>query len=130
MGVNDTFFPGPSGETIAEFEQGYDQLLKRTLAALPNVKIILGEPFLLPVNKYQADYAAQRAKIRDHQLVIERLAEKYHLAIVRYQDVFDEACKRAPADHWSWDGVHPTYAGHWLMAQAWLEAALTRWPNG
>jgi lysophospholipase L1-like esterase len=130
VGVNDTFFPGPKGETIAEYEQGYDQLIKQTLAALPNVKIILGEPFLLPVGKYQQDYAAQRAKIQAHQEVVERLAAKYHLALVKYQDIFDEACKRAPADHWSWDGVHPTYAGHWLMSRAWLEAARNQWPAG
>ncbi|MGO9114356.1 MAG: hypothetical protein ACLP9L_34505 [Thermoguttaceae bacterium] len=32
----------------------------------------------------------------------------------------DEACQRAPADYWIWDGIHPTYAGHQLMADQWV----------
>jgi lysophospholipase L1-like esterase len=130
VGVNDTFAPGPKGETASEFEQNYDRLLSQTLISLPTVKIILGEPFLLPVGKFSADYSAQRAMIKERQDAVERLARKYNLALVKYQDIFDDACKLAPADHWSWDGVHPTYAGHWLMTRAWLAAAATRWPNG
>ena len=59
--------------------------------------------------------------------VVEKLAAKYHLPLVRYQDVFDAASQKAPPYHWSWDGVHPTYAGHWLMTQAWLQTANTFW---
>jgi lysophospholipase L1-like esterase len=130
VGVNDTLFPGPEGETVDQYEQTYDQLLAQTLAALPQTKIILGESFLLPVGKHQKDYEAEMVEIRKRQAVVQKLAAKYHLPLVRYQDVFDAACKQAPADHWSWDGVHPTYAGHWLMMQAWLKTADAFWPKG
>ena len=34
---------------------------------------------------------------------------------------FDEAAKlNTPADYWIWDGVHPTYAGHQLLADEWV----------
>ncbi len=130
VGINDTFFAGPPGETVEEYESTYDRLLAQTLSALPYVKIILGEPFLLPVGKHAANYAAELAEVRKRQAVVEKLAAKYHLPLVMYQDVFDAACRRATADHWSWDGVHPTYAGHWLMMQAWLRTAYAAWPNG
>ena len=35
---------------------------------------------------------------------------------MRFQHAFDNAIKRAPADYWIWDGVHPTYRGHQIMA--------------
>lgn len=40
---------------------------------------------------------------------------------VGFQEVFDIACEKAPADYWIWDGVHPTVAGHELMAREWLK---------
>jgi phospholipase/lecithinase/hemolysin len=46
---------------------------------------------------------------------------------VHYQQAFDAACAKAPAAHWSWDGVHPTYAGHGLMAEEWLKAVDAFW---
>ena len=50
-----------------------------------------------------------------------------HLPLIRYQDVFNAALRRAPADHWSWDGVHPHYAGHGLMAEAWIKTVNGAW---
>jgi lysophospholipase L1-like esterase len=125
VGVNDTFFPKNGGETVEQYEQGYDKLLSETLAALPGVKIVLGQPFLLPVGKFKDTYAASLAELKKRQVVVERLAAKYHLPVVRYQEAFDAACRRAPADHWTWDGVHPHYAGHGLMAEEWMETVAT-----
>lgn len=121
VGVNDTFFPKGAGETVEQYEQGYDKLLGDTLAALPGVKIVLGQPFLLPVGKFKDNYATSFAKLKEHQAVVDRLAAKYHLPVIRYQEAFDAACRRAPADHWLWDGVHPHYAGHDLMAREWMK---------
>jgi lysophospholipase L1-like esterase len=33
--------------------------------------------------------------------------------------MFDEAAKLAPPAYWAGDGVHPTLAGHALMAKTW-----------
>jgi len=107
-----------------------DLLLANTIANLPQVKIVLGESFLLPVGKHQSNYGAELAQLKLRQAIVEKLAAKYHLPLVMYQDVFDAACHRASAEHWSWDGVHPTYAGHWLMMKAWLETVKSFWPNG
>lgn len=130
IGVNDTLAIGERAETVEQYEAGYDKLLADMLAALPGVKIILGEPFLLPVGKYKADYAVQLAEVAKRRAVVYKLAAKYHLPVVPYQQAFDRAMKTTPADHWSWDGVHPTYAGHGLMAQEWLKAAAAAWPKG
>ena len=57
---------------------------------------------------------------RQRQAILAKLATKYQAALVKYQKVFDDACKRAPAEFWTADGVHPTYSGHQLMADEWV----------
>jgi lysophospholipase L1-like esterase len=125
VGVNDTFYR--NGQTIEAYEQTYDTLIAETLKALPDVKIVLGESFLLPSGGYKADYAAKRAELEQRQAVARKLAVKYKLPLVEYQRAFDEAMKQAPAEHWSWDGVHPTYAGHGLMAREWTKTVSKAW---
>jgi lysophospholipase L1-like esterase len=121
IGVNDTFTPKGTGETVEQYEQGYDKLLGETLAVLPGVKIVLGQPFLLPVGKFKDNYATALSQLKERQAAVDRLAAKYHLPVIRYQEAFDAACRRAPADHWCGDGVHPHYAGHALMAREWVK---------
>jgi lysophospholipase L1-like esterase len=130
VGINDAEASGTKAETVEQFEADYDALLAETIAALPNAKIVLGEPFLLPVGKRVAKYQSERQEVAKRQAVVARLAAKYHVPEVLYQKAFDEASKRAPADHWSWDGIHPTYAGHALMSQLWLRAVDAAWPRG
>ncbi|HVU36465.1 MAG TPA: SGNH/GDSL hydrolase family protein [Opitutaceae bacterium] len=120
VGVNDTFWA--RGETLEQFETVYDRLLQETIAALPHTVIVLGEPFVMPVGAHKANYAAEREQVAARAAIVARLAAKYHLTLIRYQEAFDRALQRAPADHWSWDGVHPHYAGHGLMADKWIRA--------
>ena len=88
---------------------------------VPGVKLVLGEPFGLPGGKFMGpEWDARLVELKKRQAVVERLAGKYHAALVRYQKVFDEAVKRAPATYWIWDAVHPTYSGHQLMADEWV----------
>ena len=127
IGVNDTLSKRNAPETAEQFEVIYDHLLMQTIAALPGTKIVLGEPFVLPVGKHKDAYAQDLAEIRMRQAIVERLGARYHLPVVHYQKMFDQACKRTPADHWSWDGIHPTYAGHGLMAAEWLRTVDEFW---
>jgi lysophospholipase L1-like esterase len=112
LGANEPFL-------IDQFERVYDQLLAETVAALPKVKLVLGEPFFAPghattprMDEWQAAMKALRASV-------ERLGAKYRAPVVHFQKVFDDAAKRAPIDYWIWDGIHPTCAGHQLMADEW-----------
>jgi hypothetical protein len=51
-----------------------------------------------------------------------RIAEKYALPLIALQPAFDEACEKAPADHWVLDGVHPTPCGHEIIKRLWIKA--------
>jgi lysophospholipase L1-like esterase len=55
------------------------------------------------------------------QVIVRKLADQYKAVFVGYQKVFDLASEKVSADYWIWDGVHPTVAGHELMAREWLK---------
>ena len=105
VGVNDS-------EPVADYEKVYDKLLADTVAALPNVRLVLCDSFTWP----SSVGPIQNARTK----VLEKLATKYHAPVVYYQKAFDEACKRAPEKYWIWDGVHLTYSGYQIMADEWV----------
>ena len=53
---------------------------------------------------------------------MKKIAEDYNTIFIPAQSIFDEAVKKAPAEYWLVDGVHPTAAGHKLLADAWIKA--------
>ena len=101
--------------TPEEFEAEYDALIAGTLEALPNVKLVLIEPFCC-----QEGGAEQTKEYRE---AVVRLAEKYNAAFVPLQDEFDHLTAESSDPHrWVWDGIHPTTAGHWIIFRRWLDA--------
>lgn len=125
IGVNDQSHAVP----LDEYERTYDELITQTKTANPKIRIVLCEPFTLPVGKRKDGYEAWRAGIQARQDVVARLAAKHDAALVRFQSVFDAACQAAPAEYWIWDGVHPTYSGHQLMADEWERTVRAKWPS-
>ncbi len=124
VGVNDAssvVFQWEPVINIEKYEEGYKALLDQTLAKNPKVIFVLCEPFILPVGKVKDNWEPYHADIINRQLVVRKLASQYNAVFVGFQEVFEKACKRAPADYWIWDGVHPTVAGHELMAREWLK---------
>lgn len=132
IGVNDIWHPLNAGQPVSaeQFEAGYDKLLADTVAALPNAKLVLGEPFILPGNSNRENWDVWQGHLKTFQGIVEKLGAKYHAPVVHYQKAFDAACKRAPAEYWIWDGVHPTYAGQQLMADEWIRTVNATWPKG
>lgn len=127
VGINDQ----SQGIGYQEFERTYDRLLRDAKAANPRLKFVLCEPFALPVRGYAEAtvWSGVRHGLKKRQEIVAKLAKKYGAALVKFQRVFDEACQRAPAEHWIWDGIHPTYAGHQLMADEWTRTVEAQWPT-
>lgn len=126
IGINDL----NAGVSAAEYERQYDQLLTETRIALPSMRLVLGEPFGLPVGHFATEWDKHRADLSARREIVARLAIKHHAALVPYQRAFDDATHRAPAAEWIWDGIHPTYAGHQLMAKEWIRTVRAAWPTG
>ncbi|OGV57117.1 MAG: lysophospholipase [Lentisphaerae bacterium GWF2_50_93] len=98
-----------------QYGKVYDKLITEAKAANPNLKLVLCAPFLKPTGEIPEN-------MRKMQEIVAALAEKHGAAFVNLQPVFDKAAKRAPADYWVWDTVHPTYRGHQLLADEWERA--------
>ncbi len=120
VGVNDALSTARGPVSAERFEQVYDQLLRDTWTALPKTRIVLCEPFMLPVGMDRPTFEAALTEVKKRQEVVARLSAKYRLPLVQFQKAFDDASRGAPPPHWSGDGVHPTAAGHQLMAAEWL----------
>lgn len=126
IGVNDQSRNVP----LDQYEQVYDKLIADVKAANPNVKLVLCEPFGLPVGNRKATWNTWADGLKQRQAVVAKLAQKHNAALVLFQKAFDEAVLRGPAEYWIWDAVHPTYSGHQIMADAWESAVRKFWATG
>jgi len=120
IGVNDTWheFPGKNGVAVPKFERIYRDLLNEIREALPSVKFVLCEPFVLKCGVVTTEWVAEMDQRR---AVTCKLAQEFGALFVPFQAMFDEAVLLAPPAYWAADGVHPTAAGHMLMAKTWLK---------
>jgi len=121
IGINDTWheFTRQAGVALPKFERLYRQLLTETREALPEVRLVLCEPFALPCGVVTREWMPD---VEARQAVTRKLATEFSATHVEFQKLFDRAQAHAPAAYWAADGVHPTHAGHQRMADEWLSA--------
>jgi lysophospholipase L1-like esterase len=122
IGVNDFWHTRKHGYegSVEKYEGDYRALIGKTKAALPNVKLVICEPFVLKVGEVDDAWAEQFGTYR---AAAKRVAEESGAAFVPFQTMFDLATKIAPPERWAADGVHPSSDGAALMAHWWLRAA-------
>lgn len=122
IGVNDYWHKrnGKYDGTIEVYENDYRALIKRTQKALPNVQLVLCEPYYVLETKAVDETWVKPMK--EYQAAAKRISDEFETIWVPFQKVFDEAIKHAPGKYWTADGVHPSMAGAQLMAEAWLKA--------
>lgn len=130
IGVNDVWHgvSWDNGVSPEKYEKIYCMLLDEIKAELPDVKIMILEPFCLKgsatenteeqPDKWNEFNGGVRAMAKKAKAV----AEKYSLPFVPLQDKFDEVSKDKDTSYWLMDGVHPNAPGHELIAREWLKA--------
>ena len=107
--------------TVAKHEEQYDAMLRLTLEKFPDIVLVLCEPFIFKVGNIGRNWKAYHADMTERKAVVRQLADQYNTVFVGFQEVFNNACKNAPADYWIWDGIHPILAGHELLAREWIK---------
>ncbi len=124
VGINDVWHEVDfqNGVDAKRFEHIYRTLTEETLERLPGIRLMLLEPFVLRGAVTEAKWGIFSTETASRAAVTKRVAEAYGQTFVPLQTVFDEACKLCPADYWLADGVHPTPAGHQLIAREWIRA--------
>lgn len=129
IGVNDVYAQvrNDNGVSAKKFEIMYDLMLAEIKAALPDIKLMILEPFLLPgttTNNSEENpgrWDFMRPEIENRARIAESIACKHGAKFVPLQKMLDEAHAQHPGA-WSADGIHPTAAGHALIKNAWLKA--------
>lgn len=129
IGANDagTFTRTKMGPTPEFFGRSLRFLLDYTKEVFPDVKLILGEPFRFYHPKSLQDpeyYARETASIeiyRQNAQVVKEIAKDYGAVFVPYAAELEQYVTKHPVGHIVWDGVHPTYVGHEIMANLWYK---------
>jgi len=123
VGINDVgaIINNRDPELIEQFEMHYTNILVQTKDVLPATQIVLCEPFILPVGRVKENLKNWETAVSKQQKIIRKLAKTFDTIYVELQEPFNKACKKAPAEYWIWDGIHPMPAGHELIAREWLK---------
>jgi len=129
VGVNDVGRAVRSGRNVDvdAFVMDYRSLLNRSRQVNPALRIVLLEPFVLPVTRVKDDWISWRGEIDALRPLVSDLAEEFGAILLKTQSIFDAATQRAEPSHWIWDGVHPLPQGHELIARNWIESVAKAW---
>lgn len=121
MGINDVWHEinYQNGVETKKFEKIYDMIVEEILEALPSVKVFLLQPFVTHGTATDDNYELFCQGAKEKAEATARIAAKYNLPVIDLQAEFDHAQEKAPATVWTGDGVHPTPAGHQVIARAW-----------
>ena len=121
VGVNDIWHKmnGKYQGTVKDYRTGFTKLLKETKQGLPSVQIVICEPFALRCgavkNSWYPEFDLRRQ-------VAAEVATAAGAIWVPFQTMFDTAIAAGSDPQvWAADGVHPTIAGHTLMAETWMK---------
>ncbi len=123
IGVNDFWHKLDHGYngTVQDYEQQYTALLDETRKALPRVHLIVLEPFALRTGAVDARWFPE---FDQRRAAAARVAAHARATFVPLQSIFNQRARTAPPAYWAADGVHPTPAGHAVIAEHWRRAAL------
>ena len=115
------------GTGVEEFENDYRAMLTDLRDARPDVRLLLGEPFVVPV---RADQRRWREDLDPKIDVVRRLATEFGAALPAFDTALNDAARHADPAALCPDGVHPSGAGHELLAGVWTEAVTADGPAG
>jgi lysophospholipase L1-like esterase len=121
IGVND-YWHKRNGEydgTVKVYRDDYMALIERTKKALPDVRLIICEPFAITGTTAVDD--TWFPEFKGYQDAAREVADRFGAVFIPFQSLFDKARAKASGDYWAPDGVHPSIAGAQLMATTLLK---------
>lgn len=129
IGTNDVHYYLENKDSDFDFagwEQRYRGLLDQARSSNPKIRFVLGTPFVAKVGKIgtDEDYALRDSLIHQLSGIVATIAKDYDAVLLRYDELFAAQKKEhplVPMKQWIWDGIHPTAAGHRLMADLWIK---------
>ncbi len=148
-GVNDGMYGFQNNLTPDEVNERYEAALTEainlTRQKIPEVKIMICEPFYFPLDKTEISYRYTphpdcepefirpdtdeseesmnyRFKtVQGTRISAKKIAKNFGCVFVPLYDKFAEMFEKTRREYFIWDGTHPTVAGHMLIAKEWLK---------
>lgn len=132
IGVNNTIHKFKKGiiTPAGDFEASYRSIVKAAVE-FTYAHIILMGPFLLPVVNSEETPLNKPVREKWHEWrsdlnpkidVVRQIAKDFKATYIALDEIFSLAAASRPPEFWLPDGVHPTPAGHSLIALEWLRA--------
>jgi len=122
IGINDVWrqFDLPLITEAHVYLDEYERTLEELVAATkPKLKgLVLMTPFYIEPNANDA----MRAAMDRYGAAVRRIADKHGTLFVDTQAAFNRVMEHLYPAALAWDRVHPTLAGHAVLARAFLEA--------
>lgn len=107
-----------------KYEATLRSLIEKTKPHVGN--LVLMTPFFLESNEQDA----MRRTMDEYGSIVKRLAGEYGTLFVDTQAAFNVVLKQLYSATLAWDRVHPTQAGHAVLARAFLNAIGFDWNRG
>ena len=122
VGVNDIGheFTQQNGLTPEKYEKILTMYIEEILEALPDIKIVILEPFLT-AGEFTETYSAMVEPVKLAAAAAKRVAKKFNFPFVPLQEKLDSWVEKYGATYVTHEGVHPTNAGHSVIAAALVE---------
>lgn len=128
VGTNDVDRALGEGKTIdlAAWEKKYRELLDEVLKQNPQATFALCTPFVAKAGRVgeNANYGERQKMIAQLVKVIEHISKDYPATLVPFHTLVAEtiaSTPNLPVTYWIWDGIHPTPAMHYKMAELWMQ---------
>mgnify|MGYP005772207665 CR=1 FL=1 len=119
IGINDTWrrFDADSITTPEEYERDYRYILNEIRTKLPKTKIVLMDPFFLPIG----DKEGWREDLDPRIAIVRSLAKEFGAVYIPLDGLFAAQYIISEPEKYSQDGVHPNWTGHAFIADKFLE---------
>jgi lysophospholipase L1-like esterase len=127
IGINDVWrqfdVPWQAENHVApsEYAATLEELVGQTRPQLKG--LVLMTPFFIEPNRSDA----MRARMDEYGAIVRELSQKHDAIFVDVQAAFDAVLAHYHPATLAWDRVHPTQAGHMIIARAFLKAVEYSW---
>ncbi len=128
-GINDIWHGRDwnNGVDAEHYDKIYRMLIDDLLRYLPDIKIMIMEPFVLPgcntvnIEKDPDRLNGFKKSVFQYSGIAKQVADDYNLEFVPLQQKLNEAAKIMGDEQILADGVHPTAIGHEIIAREWIK---------
>jgi lysophospholipase L1-like esterase len=123
IGVNDVSheLTMNCGVSPKKFRMIYGMLIEEIKESLPDINVIILEPFVLKGTSTEKLWNEFDSEVRKLAEISKHVAETYNLSFVSLQNRFDELCADGNTGYWTADGIHPTTEGHHIIKEELLK---------